>query len=219
MNRRRRNNTNQPRAQRRSTQVVPDFTSTLDFPDLSRKTPERDSREVKQAKRAMTKVERRLRRAKENGMIMEGMLRFVDSVANILDETREEVDPFLEESCDVGACALSDTELRSITIPNPVPGDPPINMGVLPIYGNCSYCGFYGYLTFDHIIPICRSGIATTFACPECNVKKGNTALRDWANSMPVDSDHRMIIEQFLAAYPDIDETGQKECARIKRAT
>src|SRR5512133_2387749 len=70
-----------------------------------------------------------------------------------------------------------------VIVPSAVPGMPPVRMGILPEPGFCAYCGRFGELTEDHVIPRVRGGSWTVPCCPWCNASKGDRSLVDWVDS------------------------------------
>ena len=64
---------------------------------------------------------------------------------------------------------------------------------VLSVYDNqCAYCGTFGRMSLDHIVPV-KHGGGTTLAncvpsCRHCNSSKGTKALADWIERKGLDA-------------------------------
>jgi 5-methylcytosine-specific restriction endonuclease McrA len=50
--------------------------------------------------------------------------------------------------------------------------------------GTCVYCGEYGYVNKDHVIPKSRGGKTCLPSCPRCNVLKANFYLADFLHNI-----------------------------------
>lgn len=52
----------------------------------------------------------------------------------------------------------------------------------------CAYCGNYGVMTKDHIVPLCRGGSGHSrniaWVCSTCNANKGSLSLREWLHTL-----------------------------------
>ena len=42
-------------------------------------------------------------------------------------------------------------------------------------YGECEYCGTYGRMTKEHIVPRCFGGLIKMLACSDCNNQIGHS--------------------------------------------
>lgn len=42
-------------------------------------------------------------------------------------------------------------------------------------YDNCAYCGAYGRMTKEHVVPHCYGGIVKIWVCSECNNRRGHS--------------------------------------------
>lgn len=42
-------------------------------------------------------------------------------------------------------------------------------------YGHCAYCGAYGRMTKEHVVPHCFGGIVKILACSTCNNHRGHS--------------------------------------------
>lgn len=42
-------------------------------------------------------------------------------------------------------------------------------------YGHCEYCGEYGRMTKEHVVPRCYGGLVKIWACSDCNNQRGHS--------------------------------------------
>lgn len=42
-------------------------------------------------------------------------------------------------------------------------------------YGHCEYCGEYGRMTKEHIVPRCYGGLVKIWVCSDCNNQRGHS--------------------------------------------
>ena len=42
-------------------------------------------------------------------------------------------------------------------------------------YGHCEYCGEYGRMTKEHVVPRCYGGLVKIWACSTCNNQRGHS--------------------------------------------
>lgn len=42
-------------------------------------------------------------------------------------------------------------------------------------YGHCAYCGCYGRMTKEHVVPHCYGGLLKIHVCAECNNRRGHS--------------------------------------------
>lgn len=64
--------------------------------------------------------------------------------------------------------------------------------------GFCSYCGAWGMMTRDHVVPKSRGGTCIVPACHRCNCSKGDLDLWQWLQLLPLDAPQQHYVPMVL---------------------
>lgn len=93
-------------------------------------------------------------------------------------------------------------------------------MRASPKLGPCVYCGVYGSLTTDHVIPLSRGGTSArdnlTFCCAPCNSKKGDWLLSELPSNW-IQLTTREVVQQIQRSNPTAWSLRQQRTSRGRR--
>jgi HNH endonuclease len=68
--------------------------------------------------------------------------------------------------------------------------------------GVCSYCGFEGRMTLDHVVPRVRGGTLKVLACGRCNQKKADLMPEAWYAWLDSEPGREWLRDRHLQGGP-----------------